>query len=389
MKQVVMALCAMWFALPTLAQPLADRLDKLLADTLLNDSEVGLAVYDLTADTLLFDHQAEKLYRPASIQKIMTAVTALEFLGIEHSLNTTLYYTGRITPDSLLEGDLYVIGGFDPMFGKADMDNFAAAVRAAGIRNIDGGIIGNRTLKDTLKWGSGWCWDDGMPLLTPLLCERTDSFIPMFRQALVAQGIMLADTLGSYVEEAPDSVLTLVAESRRRLPEVMDRMMKKSDNLHAEALFYHLAAMGSEKQHYASADDGAKMIHKMIRRVGHQPGRFLMADGSGVSLYNYLSPAMLVDVLIYAYKHKHIYRPLYESLPVAGIDGTLKNRMKKTPAYRKVRAKTGTVTGVCSLAGYARNEAGHLLAFVIINQNMLRARATRAWQDNVCAELCK
>lgn len=369
------------------AQSLSARLDKLLADTVLNDSEVGLMVYDLTADTLLFEHQAEKLYRPASIQKVMTAVAALEFLGTQYALNTTLYYTGEITSDSLLMGNLYVVGGFDPLFGMADMENLTSAVADMGVKSIVGRLIGNRSMKDTLKWGSGWCWDDGMPPLSPLLCERTDSFMPMLRKSLSGRGITVSDSVDCFVDEAPDSVMVLVAECRRTLPEVMDRMMKKSDNLHAEALFYHLAAMGGKR--YATAEDGADMLHKVIRRIGHQPGRYRMADGSGVSLYNYLSPALLTDVLVYAYRHGHIYQTLYESLPIAGIDGTLKNRMKGTAAYCRVRAKTGTLTGVSSLAGYARREDSHMLAFVIINQNTLRARTARAWQDRVCAELCK
>ena len=70
--------------------------------------------------------------------------------------------------------------------------------------------------------------------------------------------------------------------------------------------------------------------------------------------------------LKYAYRNPRIYGPLYEALPIAGIDGTLKYRMRKGKAFRHVRAKTGTVTGICSLAGYASGISGHLYAFVII-----------------------
>jgi D-alanyl-D-alanine carboxypeptidase/D-alanyl-D-alanine-endopeptidase (penicillin-binding protein 4) len=97
----------------------------------------------------------------------------------------------------------------------------------------------------------------------------------------------------------------------------------------------------------------------------------------------------MADVLRYAYQHPDIYQHLRKSLPVAGIDGTLQNRMKKTSAYRRVFAKTGTLTGVTSLAGYAIAPNGHTLAFVIINQNILTPRPARAWQDKVCDALCK
>lgn len=367
---------------------LATRLDELLADTLLDDSEVGLMVYDLTTDTPLFDYQADKLYRPASILKLATAITALDVLGEEHPFSTTLYHTGTISPDSTLNGHLYIVGGFDPLICQADMNAFAATVADAGIRRVDGRLIGNVAMKDTLKWGSGWCWDDDMPPLTPLLYERTDSFMTAMYRSLASHGIVVTDSVPLYMGYAPDSVITQIAYCHRPLKQILDRMMKKSDNLHAEAMFYQLAA-NHEGRPYATAEDGAEMIKKLIRRIGHNPKKYIIADGSGVSLYNYLSPRLLIDLLRYAYQHPRIYTPLRRSLPIAGVDGTLKNRMKKSPAYRKVVAKTGTLTGVTSLAGYVDSASGHTLAFVIINQNMLKPRVARTWQDKVCAELSK
>lgn len=387
MKKIISFLVLLAVCMSHRAQtPLAVRLNALLADTLLRDSEVGLRVVDLTADSLLFDYQGNKLYRPASIQKIVTAVTALEFLGVEHPFTTCLYHTGHVTPDSLLEGSLYIVGGFDPLVGKADMDAFAAAVKDMGVRQINGRLIGNVSLKDTLKWGSGWCWDDDMPPLTPLLYERTDSFLPALHRSLSAQGVSVVDTTFAYTAYAPDSIMTQIAYCKRNLEELLDRMMKKSDNLHAEALFYHLAS-AYEGSLYATAEEGAEMMKKMIQRVGHDPKRYIMADGSGVSLYNYLSPELLADLLVYAWKQPHLFKPLYKSLPISGIDGTLKHRMKGTVAYRKIHAKTGTLTGVTSLAGYAHAANGHTLAFVIINQNMLQSWVARSWQDRVCEAL--
>ena len=145
---------AMW--LPHYAQSrLTERLNSLIADTLLKSSEVGLVVYDLDDDTLLYNYQGDKLYRPASIQKVMTAVTALEHLGPDYSFNTTLYHTGIINHDSILQGNLYVVGGFDPLVNHLDIEAFAQAVVLSGIRHIEGGLIGNASLKDSLKWGSG------------------------------------------------------------------------------------------------------------------------------------------------------------------------------------------------------------------------------------------
>lgn len=369
-------------------QSLSKRLDSLLADTLLAHSEVGVIVYDLTDDSLLYSYQADKLYRPASIQKVLTAVTALKQLGPDYTFNTTLFHTGTITTDSLLQGNLYIVGGFDPLTNHLDIEAFAQAVRQTGIRHIKGRLIGNASLKDSLKWGSGWCWDDGMPILTPLLSERTDSFLVHLRRSLLQQGVTFTDTTDTLVATAPDSILHQIAVSRRPLTQIMNRMMKKSDNLHAEAVFYQLASAYAQKP-YATASDGAKMIHKLIKEAGHRPSLYRVADGSGVSLYNYLSPKLMLDVLRYAYDRPEIFQPLYLSLPISGIDGTLKNRMKKTAAYRRVRAKTGTLTGVISLAGYAETVNKHTLAFVIINQNTLQPGPTRKWQDKVCEAICQ
>jgi D-alanyl-D-alanine carboxypeptidase/D-alanyl-D-alanine-endopeptidase (penicillin-binding protein 4) len=97
----------------------------------------------------------------------------------------------------------------------------------------------------------------------------------------------------------------------------------------------------------------------------------------------------MLEYLKYAYYHADIFQPFYESLPIAGIDGTLEHRMKKTKAYRKVHAKTGTVTGVSALAGYAKASNGHQLAFVIINQNVMKKNKARAFQDKICHFLCQ
>ena len=110
---------------------------------------------------------------------------------------------------------------------------------------------------------------------------------------------------------------------------------------------------------------------------------------SNISLYNYVSPDLLMAYLRYAYAHPEVFRPFYDALPVAGVDGTLSYRMRGGKAFRNVHAKTGTVTGVSSLAGYVHASNGHLLAFVIINQNVLKSREARTFQDRFCEILAR
>ena len=131
-----------------------------------------------------------------------------------------------------------------------------------------------------------------------------------------------------------------------------------------------------------AAADAVDAIGAQIASMGYNPKDYSIVDGSGVSLYDYVSPELLLAFLRHAYRTTGVFDTLWEALPVAGVDGTLAHRMKNTPAYRRV-------TGVSSLAGYARAADGHLLAFVIINQNILKGARARAFQNKVCTELCR
>jgi D-alanyl-D-alanine carboxypeptidase/D-alanyl-D-alanine-endopeptidase (penicillin-binding protein 4) len=136
-------------------------------------------------------------------------------------------------------------------------------------------------------------------------------------------------------------------------------------------------------------DDARRCVKQLIESLGLKAADYRIADGCGLSLYNYVSPELLVRLLRYAYQSPAIRSRLLLSLPIAGTDGTLKNRMKGTPAEGNVRAKTGTVTGISSLAGYCTAPNGHELCFCIINQGVLRGSDGRQFQDSVCTALCE
>lgn len=378
------ALLAAAFTLSTLAsgqQTLRNKLNTLVNDTLLNTSQLALCVYDLTADSLLYEYQARQRMRPASTQKIITAVAAINVLGSHYCLNTSISYTGTIS-NSTLWGNLYVTGGFDPTFNSGDLDTFIEAIKHAGIDSIAGCLCADRSLKDTLQWGYGWCWDDDMPHLSPMLYEATDSLIPQLEARLRTAGIKFTTTSDA---PRPNDATTLTTHSTP-LNEILQKMMKESDNLCAEALFYHLAAHSATP--YASRNEATHYIDSITTLLGFNPTPFTPADGSGVSLYNYTSARLETAYLKYAFTHKDVFELLYASLPVSGRDGTLKHRMREPDVRGKVHAKTGTVTGVSSLAGYVTTSSGHMLAFCIINQGITRAAHGRQFQDKVCRILC-
>lgn len=447
-----------WFAD---AQPLSQRLDALLQDELLKTSEVGMAVFDLTTGESVYRYQDEKLYRPASVQKIITSVTALSWLGADYTLDTGLRYRGTIANDTL-KGSLYLIGGFDPEFMEEDLDCLADALAGRGIRYVADTLAADVSMTDSVYWGSGWCWDDApfsfQPYLSPLMLNRgcvevsvspaqkdslphvvctpasdyyqvrnqgvshhpqagklcitrnwmshgnvitvtgnvssphteklsvytsRDFFFHTFVARLRERGIGARAYAYADCPADPDSTAVLYT-LRRPVGEVLERALKKSDNLCAESLFYHLAARHSLHKR-VTGEDGAEAIRAFMRTaLGMNPDHYRIADGSGVSIYNYVSPRLLLEYLKYAYYHREVFLPFYEALPIAGVDGTLQHRMKQGKARGNVRAKTGSVAGISSLAGYVKAADGHQLAFVVINQNVLKLSRARAFQDKFC-----
>ena len=291
---------------------LQDGLDSLLQDELLLTSQLGLCVYDLTDDTLLYAYQAKQRMRPASTEKLVTAVTALSELGSDYRFATRLFYTGEIR-GRVLYGDLYAVGGFDPCFGKEDLLSFGKALKESDVDSITGRLYADVSMKDTLQWGWGWCWDDDMPVLTPLLYGKKNIFIEAFSEVL--HGLGIRHVFGGQARCPQNGVL--LAGRTRQLADVLHPMMKESDNLCAEALFYQLAARTGKP--YASRKEAMYYIERLIGRLGYDPGKYIVADGSGVSLYNYLTPELEIAFLRYAYRDEAVFSPLYISLKTAII----------------------------------------------------------------------
>lgn len=364
------------------AKTLKIQLDELLESEWFEKTQVGLCVYDLSSDTMLYARNIHQRMRPASTQKLLTAITALDKLGGAYQFQTRLCYTGCVE-NRILYGDLYAIGGFDPRFAKDDMQAFVNAVTALAVDSVAGCLYADVSMKDTLKWGYGWCWDDDMPVLTPLLYKGQDRFVDKLIEMLSEAGVGVRTTAYG---QCPSEAETLSVR-KHAIDQVLMPMMKESDNLYAESLFYQLGALSGKP--YASYKNARRFVLDLMDKLHVTAENALVADGSGVSLYNYLTPAVQIAFLRYAYHNEEIFLHLYASLPVAGVDGTLRNRMKRGAAYRNVHAKTGTLEGVISLAGYAMADNGHRLAFCILNQGVDSSKKARDFQDKVCTLLCR
>lgn len=439
----------------------SSRIDSLIRKVLPAGSEVGISVYDLTARRPLYSYRDRKLSRPASTMKLLTTITALARPDANEPFRTEVWYKGAIESDTL-HGDLYIIGGFDPELDDEGLSALVEGVAAFPFSVLNGRVLGDVSMKDSLYWGSGWAWDDTpysyQPYLSPLMYNkgivtvtaqpsevredtahvyveplstyytvenRTKSrapsagkfrvtrdwlentnhiivsgnvegkrkgevniygspyfFLHTFLDRLRDKGI---EVTGSYAlaDFQKDESSVRMARWECPVQEVVDQIMKESDNLSAEALLCRLGAQATGKKRVC-ADEGIAEIKKMIRHVGHNPDDYRIADGCGLSNYDYLSPALLVDFLKFAYSQTDVFQKLYKALPVAGVDGTLKNRMKTGRAFKNVHAKTGSYTAINALAGYLKNGKGHQIAFAIMNQNVLPAAKAREFQNKVC-----
>lgn len=384
MKKYLFSLVIFGLSAVAMAQDsLRFRLDSLLEDPLFETSQVGLMVYDLTADSTLYTYNHRQMLRPASCMKLVTSITALDALGPNYEYQTALYYTGEIQGRTLV-GNIYCVGGFDPMITQADVITLASSIRQLGVDSIRGLIVADRSMKESLDYGEGWCWDDENPMLIPLTIGRKDNFTSTLAEEIARLGINLEKV--SLMQGRKPAQAKMIDVCCHSIKQVLQRMMKDSDNFYAESMFYQTAA--STGHHPATAVDARNITKKLINRLGLDANRYRIADGSGLSLYNYVTVELLVKLLRHAWRTPSIAKALMPALPVAGVDGTLKSRMQNTLAQGNVRAKTGTLTGISSLAGYCTAPNGHELAFAIINQGILDKTTGKAFQDRVCQVLC-
>ena len=360
------------------------RLDSLCQQPLFETTQLGLYVFDLTENLPLYSFNAAQRMRPASTEKLITSISSLHYLGSEYLFRTDLRTTGTVA-NGTLQGDVYVVGGMDPLLSPTDLNTMAAALRNAGISSISGNMYIDLSMKDDLPYGWGWCWDDKYGPLSALMVNAKDQFISEWNRALAKAGIKRSKP-STKQQQAPANAVSVFCVTHT-IDEVLEPILKNSQNIYAECLFYQLAAYSGQKN--AGRKQAAKLICDLIEELGLDSDQYQIADGSGLSLYNYVSPELLVRFLNYAASKPEIFSHLYAALPIAGVDGTLSKRMQETPAYNNVHAKTGTLDGISSLAGYLTARNGHVLSFCIINQGISPGRLGRDFQNEVCEALCQ
>jgi len=179
-----------------------------------------------------------------------------------------------------------------------------------------------------------------------------------------------------------------LAEISRPIDSVIHRMNKVSDNLAAENI---LKVLGAEKYGTPGTSlNGLMVLKEYLYGLDIDTSKIILADGSGVSWYNEISPHVITKLMQHQYKNKATFQRFYESLAIAGVDGTLKNRMRNTQAANNVRAKTGSLNGVSGISGYVTTANGKMLAFSILcNHYSGEIGKLRDAQDKILELLAK
>ena len=184
----------------------------------------------------------------------------------------------------------------------------------------------------------------------------------VFKESLESNGI---DVYGRVRSGVAKKGIELKVINSVPLSEIVECMMKNSDNFYAEQI---IKTIGAEVMGAGSWSNGIKAVKQFLCDIGIDATQLRMVDGSGLSRYNLLSPQLVVNLLKYMYSETFL-----TSLPMAGVDGTLKNRMKGTPLEGNLKAKTGTMSGVSALSGYITTESGDVIAFSIMINNYAKS----------------
>ena len=440
-----------------------ESIDQIIYEGLPEGTDIALMVYDLTNDTTLYAYREKIMCRPASVQKVITSVTALSSLGADYKFRTTLRTQGSISKDSVLNGNLYLVGGLDPALTEHELRSMVASLKKAGVKRISGTLYADVSAMDSTYWATGWCWDDApasfQPYISPLMVHQgfvgvevkptskgqapvvniypSNSYIKVVNKArtqdntlgpltitrdwmhndntIIIEGnckrrqstdlsvVGSADftfaLLRQYLDEAGISygkydwgtcpvIARDLAEVTHDLPSIVKEALKESNNLFAEAMFLQTGRLQQPKE--VSFKVAAKYLQNFVsRKFGMFSASYNIVDGCGLSQYDLCSPQFMVDMLSLIYKDNELFPILYKSMPISGVDGTLKTRMNDKTTINKIHAKTGSLTGTCTLAGYIRTADGRDLAFCIMNEGAVKMAPSRKVQDQICKVLCE
>lgn len=205
----------------------------------------------------------------------------------------------------------------------------------------------------------------------------------LLREALEKRGITTRYRT-SLPDRVPGGARLIHTHTSPPLSEILPLLNKPSDNLIAECL---MRTLGAVIHREGSAEAGERVMLEFLKQAGLDLSALNIVDGSGLSRRNQVSARNLVTLLRYMASHPQA-KVFIDSLPIAGVDGTLRNRLVNTPAQGKIRAKTGSLGRVSTLSGYLTTQGGEELVFAILMNNYNgSAAAARSVQDAILLRL--
>ena len=422
----------------------------------------------------MFERDASKRFLPASNIKMFTVVSALKYLGSQFRVQTRIVATGKRS-GSTWNGDLFLIGGGDPMLQTRDLRELARALRARGIRRVAGHIIGDGSLLRAEAFGGrypdAWTLDDAVwyygPAISALAIDRNQidialaptkpgqppllstnapaDFAILNRVRTVSKGQIASITLdradansvlsnslsiaGNLPIGAPYTEGVAVPDPPRRAAWLLKRALislgvsvsgaaqsgslgakpsvelashdsptvaqmaafclKPSDNLSAEMLLRLTALRAGSGRRAGTSQRAHEMMRGWLRTISPHVADARFVDGSGLGRYNLLSPRLCADLLQGVERlPSPEARAFWDAMPIAGVDGTIRRRMRNTLAQSNARAKTGSFSLASSLSGYVTTRDGFRLAASFLS-SFGTTSEMRSLQDQVFQSLAE
>jgi D-alanyl-D-alanine carboxypeptidase/D-alanyl-D-alanine-endopeptidase (penicillin-binding protein 4) len=357
-------------------------------------------VVDATTDRTLWAYNDTASRLPASVEKLWTTTTALLELGPDATFQTRVFGVGKLERNGTFTGTIYLRGGGDPTFGSGTFDHImydagatvqklAANLREAGIRRVQGRIVGDGSYFDSLRGGpdtryqanletegslSALSFDAGF---TDLHEDQLDANPPLvatqaFTVALRAVGINVPASTPITTGITPPSAALLTSESSPTLAKLMLLTNSPSDNFFAETLLKDLGARFGGR---GSTARGAAVVRSLIGQAFNLHPR--LDDGSGLSRYDRTNVRQIVLLL----REMQSQRPFWNSLAIAGVRGTMVDELRHTRGADNCRGKTGTLRDVANLVGYCRAANGDRIVFAFMMNGLTDATAGHELED--------
>ena len=372
---------------------LQDRLDAIVSAA---NCQVSVQVVSASQYDLLYSHNPGSKQIPASITKVVTAALALVELGIDYKFKTIVYTDDSNIKDGVVNGNIYLKGYGDPDLNSSDIIYLAKQLNEKGIKEITGNIVYDESYFDSDYMGFSYSGDTDKrwwPYVSALNLDKNyGGYDPAFTAGdlLAADITSLGITLNGIVTAGTTPIQSVkqITEVSHHIEDVLAYMNKTSNNHSAISVF---KVVGAKKYGPpGTLDKGSRAAIELLTGIGCDREEFDILEGSGLTRFNFMTANMMVRLLKFLYDDEELFEVFYNTLAIAGVDGTIKSRMIGTEAEKNVHAKTGTINSVSTLTGYAVTRDMELLIFYI-SMNGFGGSSTyyRGLQDDICEVLCQ